>query len=269
VFDLRNRLDYRELVSSEFYNDFFKPADIHYDLLTAVSGNGVRGALCLFRSRRGRPFSKEDAAVMELVAPFLGSHARRVIEADLDALAGATFEKAVIICDLAGRALYCNELGSDLIADLSRQRKDQRSHLGDQPRRGSRSSPIVGGPEGPILGSVLDADVLANNLDTEVVVQKVDLGHGVAARMVTAERRAGQKRSPTEGLRGRFGLSDREIEVLRLVIAGASNKEIAGRLFIAERTVKWHMQRIADKVGARSRTAIVHAVNEASQHSPG
>lgn len=49
-------------------------------------------------------------------------------------------------------------------------------------------------------------------------------------------------------------LSEREIEILRLVADGASNKEIASRLVIAEGTVKNHVTSILGKLGVRDRT---------------
>jgi DNA-binding NarL/FixJ family response regulator len=51
------------------------------------------------------------------------------------------------------------------------------------------------------------------------------------------------------------GLSGREVEVLRLVAAGRSNKEIAGDLFISENTVARHLQNIFAKLGVTSRAA--------------
>jgi len=49
-------------------------------------------------------------------------------------------------------------------------------------------------------------------------------------------------------------LSDRELEVLRLVAQGASNKEIAAALFIAEGTAKNHLTNILGKLGVTDRT---------------
>ena len=49
-------------------------------------------------------------------------------------------------------------------------------------------------------------------------------------------------------------LSQREIEVLRLVTAGFSNREIAGRLFISPGTAKTHIHNLCGKLGARNRT---------------
>lgn len=53
----------------------------------------------------------------------------------------------------------------------------------------------------------------------------------------------------------RHGLSDREIEVLRLVATGRSNRQIAAALFLSEHTVARHLQNIFVKLGVSSRTA--------------
>jgi DNA-binding NarL/FixJ family response regulator len=58
-------------------------------------------------------------------------------------------------------------------------------------------------------------------------------------------------------------LTDRELEVLRLVAQGMSNRAIAGELFISENTVKNHVRNILEKLHLHSRMeAVVYAVRE-------
>jgi two-component system NarL family response regulator len=49
-------------------------------------------------------------------------------------------------------------------------------------------------------------------------------------------------------------LTDRETEVLRLIVGGNSNKEIAAALFISEATVKTHINSLLSKLGVSDRT---------------
>jgi DNA-binding NarL/FixJ family response regulator len=77
---------------------------------------------------------------------------------------------------------------------------------------------------------------------------------------------SGQKRIPPEMAVelaehiAQDDLSSREIEVLRLIAAGNANKEISGKLSIAEETVKRHVTNILAKLHANDRT---HAVTTA------
>jgi two-component system NarL family response regulator len=64
-------------------------------------------------------------------------------------------------------------------------------------------------------------------------------------------------------------LSDRELEVLRLVARGLSNKDIAAELVIAENTVKNHVRNILEKLQLRSRMeAAMYAVREKLVDAP-
>ncbi|WP_106848891.1 response regulator transcription factor [Blastococcus sp. Marseille-P5729] len=53
-------------------------------------------------------------------------------------------------------------------------------------------------------------------------------------------------------------LSDRELEVLRLVAGGATNREAGDALFISETTVKTHLMHLFEKLGVNDRAAAVH-----------
>jgi DNA-binding NarL/FixJ family response regulator len=60
---------------------------------------------------------------------------------------------------------------------------------------------------------------------------------------------------------GRITFTDREKEVLEMLVAGRSNKEIGSPLGIEERTVKAHIAKLMHKVGVQNRIALsVHAI---------
>jgi LuxR family transcriptional regulator, maltose regulon positive regulatory protein len=96
------------------------------------------------------------------------------------------------------------------------------------------------------------------------------VAHGIcpdyAAKLLTIIG-AEQRRRAESGRSPRFSpvyvvLTERELEVLRLVATGLSNRQIAGRLFISLGTVKVHLHNISEKLNATSRTGAVARAKE-------
>jgi DNA-binding CsgD family transcriptional regulator len=59
-----------------------------------------------------------------------------------------------------------------------------------------------------------------------------------------------------------LGITPRELEILELIAAGLSTREIAERIFVSENTVKTHSSRLFDKLGAKRRTQAVQLGKE-------
>ncbi len=59
-----------------------------------------------------------------------------------------------------------------------------------------------------------------------------------------------------------FGLSEREMDVLRLMAEGLSNQEIAEKLFVSRNTIKTHSSRIFSKLHAKRRTQAIQKARE-------
>ena len=85
---------------------------------------------------------------------------------------------------------------------------------------------------------------------------------GLAARArLNLTAAAGDDPQPVEADDAPFGLTPRELQVLQLVAAGATNREIGERLFMAEKTASVHVSRILTKLDVRGRTeaaAVAH-----------
>lgn len=82
----------------------------------------------------------------------------------------------------------------------------------------------------------------------------LDIVHGALRR----DREARRDRAEVAGIRVRFDtLTPRERDVLRLVIQGRLNKQIAGDLGISEKTVKFHRGRVMEKTQAGSVAELV------------
>ena len=65
----------------------------------------------------------------------------------------------------------------------------------------------------------------------------------------------------------REDLTDREMQVLQLIVKGRSNKEISSALFISEDTVKFHLKALFTKLGVQDRTeAAINAIRHGIVH---
>jgi DNA-binding NarL/FixJ family response regulator len=58
------------------------------------------------------------------------------------------------------------------------------------------------------------------------------------------------------------GLTNRQLEVLRLVVEGLNNEQIADELYLSKKTVEHHVSAIYSKLGVDSRTQAVNAATE-------
>jgi DNA-binding NarL/FixJ family response regulator len=85
---------------------------------------------------------------------------------------------------------------------------------------------------------------------------------GIARTMIDYLQRAGRL-SPAGAVRNLYGLTEREVEVLRHLARGLSDKEIASRLYVSESTVKTHLRAIYAKLNLRNRA---HAAAFAVEH---
>jgi DNA-binding NarL/FixJ family response regulator len=104
------------------------------------------------------------------------------------------------------------------------------------------------GANGYLVKDEVKADELGKGVkavqDGETVLGK-GVG-GMVAKGLGANRDAAER------------LTDREINVIRLVAKGLSNKQIAHEIFLSESTVKFHLQNASKKLNAHRRAEIVH-----------
>ena len=94
---------------------------------------------------------------------------------------------------------------------------------------------------------------------------EVAISPATAARILTEVARPTSRPAPGggSGAAEPDRLTEREVEVLRLVVAGLRNKEIASDLGISENTTKFHLRNILEKLHAGSRTEVAaRAVRE-------
>ena len=78
------------------------------------------------------------------------------------------------------------------------------------------------------------------------------VGRESVSDLITAMRTSDQDKSRANAGRG-YQLTERELQIMTLIVGAAGNKEIADKLGISEKTVKHHLTNIFDKVGVSTR----------------
>lgn len=107
---------------------------------------------------------------------------------------------------------------------------------------------IEAGAQGYLLKNLESAEF---RLMLEAVARgEAAITPATAARMLKRFVRDGNERPATDAL------TDREVEVLRLVTMGLRNREIAAQIGVSENTAKYHLRNILEKLHARSRAEL-------------
>lgn len=141
-----------------------------------------------------------------------------------------------------------------VLRSLAFDAEDDRAAAGDA----LQDALSIAEPEGYVRTFLDEGEVMAGLLRRALSGRIVP---GYAARLLAAFREEAKLTRPlTESLIE--PLTDRELQVLRLVVAGLSNPDIAEELFIAVSTVKSHINHIYGKLGVESRTQAVIKAQE-------
>lgn len=113
------------------------------------------------------------------------------------------------------------------------------------------------GAKGYLLKNIAIADMISSlrALDRD----EMALSRKMMNRIVNAFSATNKRDDSIEKLIER--LSARELEILREIQSGASNSEIASRLFLSENTVKHHVHNILEKLGVENRREAIRVAN--------
>lgn len=118
---------------------------------------------------------------------------------------------------------------------------------------------------GTALLQWLDYQRMARSASLEIYLGLVALGFLALGVYVGARAFAARPSAPFDGnpqAVAALGISARELEVLQELAAGHSNKEIARKLEVSPNTVKTHVARLFEKLGAQRRTAAIRKARE-------
>jgi DNA-binding CsgD family transcriptional regulator len=290
IISLENLISYPSFLDTEYYNDFLRPQKIyHKTVIYLKSGTELLGIIGLFRPKGFGNFSEKDVRMMKILTPYLCQGLKNIdvfrkiqLENSIFKMADQdSFSGLIILNDSLGR-VYMNKWAKDFCKMLT------GSHNGDrEPSNGKASYPFV--------PSLITEDChhlreqLKNNSFSTIplpICRILKLSeysqYSLCSQILTKEMSKANRvfymvkiDEPTHevtlnmgALERDLGLTKREIEILVNIFNGLKNAEIAEKLFISEITVKKHLQHIFEKIGVRSRTALIRKTVEYQRTRP-
>jgi DNA-binding CsgD family transcriptional regulator/tetratricopeptide (TPR) repeat protein len=287
ILDLRGEWEDAEAAASAACQDLvgidvFAVADGHYAIgeLRRRRGDAAAEEAYLRAHEAGRD-PQPGLALLRLTQGRTEA-ASASIEAALAACAGGRLERARLLAAQVDIALAAGDVGvadaaSEELAEIATAFESEGLRAVSNRCRGAvglaKGQPVLA------LGSLRLAFAAWQELDVpyEVARTRVLLAHAyrllddddAAARECAAARRVFVRLRADPDLRALDardarpgGLTPREVEVLRLVASGRSNRELAATLVISEKTVARHVANIYAKLGISSRSAATSFAHE-------
>ncbi|BFH68825.1 DNA-binding response regulator [Paenibacillus dendritiformis] len=119
---------------------------------------------------------------------------------------------------------------------------------------------IQAGANGYVMKDIMPNELVQAIIDVHRGQAKL---HPIVTEQLMSHLSAQQDDAPEDGVPPLERLTSREVEVLRQIARGRSNKEIAAAFNIKEKTVKTHVSNLLNKLGMNARTqAAVYAVKQ-------
>jgi DNA-binding CsgD family transcriptional regulator len=204
----------------------------------------LRWATTVFAESREYTDVKACTAALTQVAAQTGQ-----VEA-MSALAHALGETALIAGD-PGEAASQFERAASMLADLGAPLERAQSH------RRAATALVAAGRREDAVQQLVSAHRAARRLRARPLTAQIT--DELAALGERIDRRLGRRAAHQSE---HAGLTRRELEVVRLVALGQTDKEIARALFLSPRTVETHVVNIRAKLDCRSRAAAARRANE-------
>ena len=238
------------------------PMGLGYELLSVCSaGKEQWGGITLIREKDGPDFEAREVALLHRIIPHLSSGLEAAVLAK-EAYAESAQESVpgVLVLDDRGQVVQHTESAERWLRDLA--------DLGD----GWLEGEGLPAPVWIVVGALRKALKPENDRELNgVPYVRVQTRSGRwltfhGARTESRPGRVGETMVIVEPSRPQelawlrvsaYGLSEREREVVDLVVQGASTREISRALYISEYTVQDHLSNAFDKVGVRGRRTLV------------
>jgi DNA-binding CsgD family transcriptional regulator len=206
------------------------------------------------------------------VAGKLQNHQAQVHEMDLMEVVSKRSVPGILVFDHKENLVSCNPVAKDILTELSGTRdpslkNDVDITIPKEIYNLYRSLKEINSPRHRNNGVSLpsQAALFSTQLDTygcrgSFLQDSSSPAWETFRIMIMIERISQRHDADLETFKKRFKLTDRQMEIVKLLLAGCSNTEIATGLCVCDDTIKGHLKHIMQRLGVHSRTEILSKI---------
>jgi DNA-binding CsgD family transcriptional regulator len=275
VVQLDELIDYRAFVSSKFYCDFLRPQKIHHKLyINLHTGGSFHGRIALYRPVKSKKFSEKDVNILKTMSPYL-AHALDYNELYINIklqdnilkIIEKNWSTGLILLDESMQLIYMNQMAKEFCRKLVGFTSIQDIYFQIPPplledccvmteelKRCPADCLVL--PKHRVI-KIKNSEKFC--VSSRILEKQISL-ENCRLFMIAIEEMSETKRINQNNLKMFYRLTNREIDIVFQIFKGLRNAEIAQKLFVSEITVKKHIQNIFQKVGVKTRTALIHRI---------
>ena len=271
-------VSYNDFLKSEIYNDFFRPQNVLFKLCIYLRFGTSLGVVGLLRNRNRQPFSDNDRAKAQLVAPYLTAALEKAFALEQKELVIQSIEqeithKGIMILNQELVPVHINNAAHKIISLLGSDEKDKsplcqflyQLHKELKKRRNYLSLDNTKDfTTDQRLFDLVSMDKAYNISVRMRLMPTLQRDEFIFVTMETEELEIHRDDSPKQPK-----LSKREMEVASAVCEGLTNAQIAQKLFISEFTVITHLRVIYEKLKVNNRTSLARLIFQSTMAANG
>ncbi len=266
----------------EYYNDFLKPQKMHHILgIYLRSKEKLLGAIGLYRPKEHPAFSEREVLMSHILVPHLTTAIENIgllseIEDERNILSriNDSLSLGILVLDFKLQPVYWNSRAAECCLLLSRKQ------LGGS---GGVNGGDVSIPPEIVQDCLAIKELFESGNQIAPLRRQTTMYAGQTKKFKIISRLAQQPfqkasapqflvsledtfetyKMREEAMQAKYHLTKREMEIVRCVFEGLTNKDMAQKLFISECTVARHLQNIFEKTGAKNRTELATQIQPA------
>lgn len=259
VLSITDIMSYKEFEKTEYYNDFLKKGKLYHQVsLYLKSKDRLIGAIGILRPKENGDFSHREIIMLNNINRFVSQSLDAFLNYSITKQKKELLEECtnempagLITLDSSLNVMFANEPAREMCSEI----------IGSSPTVSVRNLVDMIDSQHYIKSLTPGSCIYFIAQQYKIKVMTIEV-HGTynaveTSYMIYIAKEDRKNLNSYLKARNEFHLTNRELEVVDLILKGLSNKEIADKLFISNYTVKNHIENIFKKMDVTNRTSII------------